>query len=460
MGRGVAVQALELQRGVQQQGHGLVAVPLLAQARLDLDGLGQGHRVGGVGRHHLGQAVHLAERQLQHPAHIAQHGARLQGAEGDDLGHAVAAIALLDVGDHLFPPLLAEVDIEVGHRHPLRIEEALEQQAVAKRVEVGDGQGIGHERTRARTPPWTHWDTARLGPLDEVRHDQEVAGEPHLGDDPDLPLKPGLIVLYREGVGLAARHPRLQAFAGLVSQFLGFRAAGLTGEARQDRVALLDHEGAAPGDIDGVVTGLGQVGEQSPHVGRRLEPVLVGDPAALVLADEGAVGDAQQRLVGLVHLLGGEIDVVGGHQGHVVRIGEGDQVRLSGGLGRRAVPLQLDIEPVPEHPGHLGQGLIALGGLAGREQGIDGAVGTARQQDQPLGMLGHQVPRRRRLGHPVGFHIGVGREHREIEVALFRLGQEHDGRGLGPSLSRLATDPGHRQGAADNGLDPGVLGGD
>jgi hypothetical protein len=36
--------------------------------------------------------------------------------------------SLLHVADHLVAPVLAEVDVEVGHRHAFGIEEALEQQ--------------------------------------------------------------------------------------------------------------------------------------------------------------------------------------------------------------------------------------------------------------------------------------------------------------------------------------------
>jgi hypothetical protein len=48
------------------------------------------------------------------------------------------AIAALDVVDHLFTPVLAEVDVEVRHRDAVGIEEALEQQAEAQRIDVGD----------------------------------------------------------------------------------------------------------------------------------------------------------------------------------------------------------------------------------------------------------------------------------------------------------------------------------
>ena len=109
----------------------------------------QRHRRGRILRHQFGQLVDLAVGHLQHAADVAQHAARLQRAEGDDLRHLIAAVALLHVVDHLAAAVLAEVDVEVGHRHAFRIEEALEQQAEADRIEIGDGQRIGDQRAGA-----------------------------------------------------------------------------------------------------------------------------------------------------------------------------------------------------------------------------------------------------------------------------------------------------------------------
>ena len=104
---------------------------------------------GRVLRHQLAELVDLPVGHLQHAADVAQHAARLQGAEGDDLRHLVAAVALLHVADHLVAAVLAEVDVEVGHRHALGIEEALEQQPEADRIEIGDGQRVGDQRAGA-----------------------------------------------------------------------------------------------------------------------------------------------------------------------------------------------------------------------------------------------------------------------------------------------------------------------
>jgi len=51
---------------------------------------------------------------LQHAADVAQHAARLQRAEGDDLRHAIAAVALLHVADDLVAAVLTEIDVEIG----------------------------------------------------------------------------------------------------------------------------------------------------------------------------------------------------------------------------------------------------------------------------------------------------------------------------------------------------------
>ena len=169
MCRGVAVETLELERNVEGALDERIAVALGLQLRLAFDRLGERHRRRRVLRHQLAQLVDLPVGHLQHAADVAQHAARLQRAEGDDLRHLVAAVALLHVVDHLVAPVLAEVDVEVRHRHALRIEEALEQQAEPQRIEIGDGQRIGDQRAGARAAAGPDRNALLLRPLDEVR---------------------------------------------------------------------------------------------------------------------------------------------------------------------------------------------------------------------------------------------------------------------------------------------------
>ena len=125
----------------------------------------QGHGVGRVLRHQLGELVDLAVGHFEHPADVAQHAAGQERAEGNDLRDLVLAVALLHVVDDALAALDAEVDVEVRHRDALGIEEALEQQAEAERVEVGDRERIGDERARARAAAGPDRDIVILRPL-------------------------------------------------------------------------------------------------------------------------------------------------------------------------------------------------------------------------------------------------------------------------------------------------------
>ena len=366
MRRGVAVQAFELLRDVEGARDHRIAVALGLQARLVLDGALERDRVERILRHELAELVDLAVGHLQHAADVAQHAARLQRAEGDDLRHLVAAVALLHVADHLVAPVLAEVDVEVRHRHALGIEEALEQQPEADRIEIGDGERVGDERARARAASGPDRNALRLRPLDEIGDDEEVAGIFHALDHAELEGEPLAIVLDRVA-GRDAVHgePALKPRFGAPAQLgrLVDRRAALAGrEARQDRRLRARAEGAALRDLDRRGERLRQVGEQRGHLGAGLEPVLGRELAPVGLGHEPAFGDADQRVVRLVVLARGEERLVGGDQRDAARIGELDQRGFRGALGRGAVALQLDVEPVAEQPQRAPRSALPRGG--------------------------------------------------------------------------------------------------
>jgi hypothetical protein len=73
------------------------------------------------------------------------------GAERDDLGDAVAPPLVGGVAHHLAATAVVKVDVDIGHRRALGIKEALEQQTVLDRVDVGDAQRIGDQRAGCRT---------------------------------------------------------------------------------------------------------------------------------------------------------------------------------------------------------------------------------------------------------------------------------------------------------------------
>ena len=110
-------------------------------------------------RDRLGDPVDLAVGVAQDAADVADRGPGQHRAEGDDLGDVVLAVLAPDVGDDLLAPAVLEVDVDVGHRHPVGVEEALERQLVEDRVDRGDAERVGHDRAR-RAPP-----AGRLDPL-------------------------------------------------------------------------------------------------------------------------------------------------------------------------------------------------------------------------------------------------------------------------------------------------------
>ena len=100
-----------------------------------------------------------------------------------------------DVLDHLAAAVHAEVDVDVGHRDALGIEEALEEKVVVERIDVGDAHRVRDQRSRAGAAARTDRDAVVFRVLDEVPDHEEVAGEAHRLDDVDLALEPVVVLL-------------------------------------------------------------------------------------------------------------------------------------------------------------------------------------------------------------------------------------------------------------------------
>mmetsp|Transcript_23472 Transcript_23472/g.41275 ORF Transcript_23472/g.41275 Transcript_23472/m.41275 type:complete len:357 (+) Transcript_23472:1523-2593(+) len=347
MGRGVAQQPFDLLAIIQQTLHDFLVAGLFAQARLIRQRLFDADRFDALHRDQLGQTVHLPVRHLQNAANVAHRSLGQKRTKGDDLSHLVAAIFFLDIADDFLAPVHAKVDIKVRHTDSFGVQKPLKQQGIAQRVKVGDGQRISHQRPRTGAAPRPHRNVMILGPFDEIGNDQEIPREAHALDDIQLKIEAFLVFLDRRRMGdhLEAFH---QTGIGLFAQLLHL----VIGKFGQDRIAAVTHKRAATRDFNRVFNSLRQVGKQRHHLGLRLEIVLRGQSAArLLLVDIGAVRDADQRIMALIHVRLGEIDVICGHQWQVHRIGHLDKaaLRQSLGLGLSALArmaLQLHIEPV------------------------------------------------------------------------------------------------------------------
>ena len=101
-------------------------------------------------RDHLREAVDDAVRDVEHAPGIADRGAGGHRREGDDLRDAVAAVLLGDVVDDAVAARDGEVDVHVRQVLARRVQEPLEEQPVAHRIDVGDLEAVGGERAGGR----------------------------------------------------------------------------------------------------------------------------------------------------------------------------------------------------------------------------------------------------------------------------------------------------------------------
>ncbi len=306
--------------------------------------------MGRVVGHELAEAVDLAIGHREHPADVAQYCARLQFAEGDDLRNPVITVFALDVADHLVAPVLTKIDVEIGHRHALGVQEALEQQAKAQGIEIGDRQSPGDDRAGAGTAPRTDRDSLALCPLDEVGDDQEIAGKAHRDDCAQFELEPLMIGLCLRPADPETGEAYLEPGQRPAPQCHLLGVALLCRKGRQDRLARLRDKGAALGYYQSIIAGLRQISEQCPHLCRRPKVMQRGQPPAIVVGDDCALSDAHQRVMRLIKILIWEMDVVGRDKRQIVAISELDKSRLAARLVRSVVTHQFDIEPALERP--------------------------------------------------------------------------------------------------------------
>ena len=435
----MAVEPLELLGDVEEPGDGGVVGAHLLQLGLRRDGVRQTDGIGRVVGHQLADPVDLTIGHAKHAPDVAQRRAGLQLSEGDDLGDPAAAVFLLDVGDDLVAAVLAEVDVEVGHGHPVGVEETLEQETEAQRVEVGDGERPGHHRAGARPPARPHRDVVAFGPFDEIGDDQEVAGIAHIGDHAEFVfealavrpcrlLAPGFVHGGGEDMGLQTP---LQPLFGLASQRLGLGHAVGDREGGQDRASRRELEGAALGHHQGVVGGFRQIGEQRPHLPRRLEAMLGRQLAPGAVGDEGALGDADQRVVGLEHPGVGEEGLVGRHQWHLVFIGEVEKPSLDPFLDLQPMARHLDIEPAREQRLEPGEPFTRPLVLVLGEKPADDAAGPAGQRDQPVRGAVEVVQRHPGDAAGLGVEIGLAEKLDQMVIAGLVLDQDDELVGFG-----------------------------
>ena len=138
-------------------------------------------------REHAGEPVDLREIEAQRLADVAHRALRPVGDQRRGERRAVAAVLRVDVLDDFLAPLVLEVDVDVGRLVALLRDEALEQHAHARRVDLGDAERIADGRVGRRAAALAE-DAPRARERDDVVDGEEVGLVFQLRDQRELVL--------------------------------------------------------------------------------------------------------------------------------------------------------------------------------------------------------------------------------------------------------------------------------
>ena len=293
VGRGVARHSLERTRRVDELLHARVLLVHLLQLRRNLQRLVQRHMQRG--RNELCDHIRLGIGEAQRPADVADGAACRHRTEGRDLRHMIVAVFPAHIVHDLATAGVAEVHIDIGHRHALRVQEAFEEEAVFHRVDLGDVQRIGDHRACRAAASGADRDPGALCKVHEIPYDEEIVGKAHFLDHIDLVFHLlavfGMLVAVALGKALLAKLPQIG------QRIIARREL----EFRQVILAECEFDVAALRDAERILIRLRHVRKEAAHL-------LLGFEVILLAAEAHPVGIVH----GLAHL--------DAHQ-HVLRVG-------------------------------------------------------------------------------------------------------------------------------------------
>ncbi len=314
-------------------------------------------------REGLGHGVDLDLRQAERLADLPYRRPGAVGLDHRDTRRSVVAVAREHHVVHVLAARGLDVDVDVRQLVAHRIEEPLEHQVVADRVDVGDAGQVAHERPGGAAAARAA-DTHRLDVLDDVGHGQEVGRVAELVDHVELVIQ-ALADPSRDSHAAA-----LETAPAPLGQDRGRRPAGRRGEPGEAHGPKAEVERAPLLDLERRVAQVGPLDEQPPHPGRGLQPPLRVDAGHVVAVDRHELAHALERV-------GQE-----GVTGHQVADGVDRDRRGRGSLGQakeradlvgraRLEPLlHADVQPIAER-------------VLERRDRPSGCAGTTRDGEPP-----------------------------------------------------------------------------
>ena len=131
------------------------------------------HRAAAHAPDRGGERADRVLRQAEGLADLADRRAAAIGDHGRGDAGALAAVSAVDVLDHLLAPLVLEIDVDVGRLVAVGGDEALEQQIVQARIDLGDAEAEAHRRVRRRAAALAE-DVLRARVADDVVDGEEI----------------------------------------------------------------------------------------------------------------------------------------------------------------------------------------------------------------------------------------------------------------------------------------------
>jgi len=354
-------------------------------------------------------------------------------------------VALAHVPEQLPAPVEAEVDVHVGHRHAVGVEEALEEELVSQRIDVRDPERVGRDGARGGTAPRPDGDLLPARPVDEIPDDQEVGGEVHPLDHLELALE--ALQHRRGGIRVAAPDPLVAELAEVLHPALAVGGAVLGDPV--DLLPLLvlevELERALLGDLDGAPERVGELLEGGGHLLLRLEVEFAGgEPHPLRVVERLPRLYAEEHVVGEGVVAPHVVDVVGGQQRQPEAARDPGEFAINPRLLLDAVVVDLEVEvPGGEDVAELPGGALRPGGVAPEDPGGDLPLQAGARPDQAAAHRGEQLLVDARLVvEPL--EVGARGEREEVPVPVEVLGEEEEmeRRVLAPRRLPLEAAPG------------------
>ena len=76
-----------------------------------------------------------------------------------------------DVIDHFLSAFIAEINVEIGHTDPFRVQKPFKEELVADRVDSCNPDTVSAEASRPGAPPRPHRNAAAFGVMDKIEDD-------------------------------------------------------------------------------------------------------------------------------------------------------------------------------------------------------------------------------------------------------------------------------------------------